>query len=448
MIDGEPLAQAGIRTDASATVRRGLVFVFGFLGLFLLWAVLFPISSAVITPGRLVSAGQNKLIQHRGGGVVRSIEVQEGAALMKGDVILRLDQSEVKARLTQLEARHAHLSARKQRLLAEKNGTDLIGGHGQPLLRGSVLRGGDEVTQPVQALYEEQASELSHGRRRRDAEMLVARSRLDSIRSRLETNADRLANQEAALAMARRQLLKVRPLANEGHVAKVRLWELESGLLNEQSRMDELLGEGEVLKEQLSEAQAELDRLSSANSEKVSSDLTGVLAELAEIRDQIDAARNEVANSVVRAPVDGTLTGMTSHTVGGVVPSGQAIAEMVPTGAPLIAEVKVSPSDIDSVQVGQDARVAFTSYSRRSLDPVVGEVVYVSADSTQPAEQQEPFFVARIRFDRALLPEATQASLSTGMPVEAYIQSTPRVFLSYFLRPLLNNIGRSFREPN
>jgi HlyD family secretion protein len=33
-----------------------------------------------------------------------------------------------------------------------------------------------------------------------------------------------------------------------------------------------------------------------------------------------------------------------------------------------------------------------------------------------------------------------------GMPIEAFVQTTPRTVLSYLVRPLRDQIDRSFRE--
>ena len=91
-----------VPTGNSSIVRKGLIFVFGFLGLFVIWAFAFPIASAVVANGKIVSSGQNKLIQHPTGGVVRSISVQDGSRVTAGDVLLVLDDSTNRAELPRL----------------------------------------------------------------------------------------------------------------------------------------------------------------------------------------------------------------------------------------------------------------------------------------------------------------------------------------------------------
>ena len=114
--------QASAKTDSNSIIRLGFWSVGVVFLAFLLWASLFPLSSAVITPGTFVSDGKNKLVQHQRGGRVREIFVREGEQLLVDQPILALDETQVQADLTQLEARHASLNALKSRLDAERSG--------------------------------------------------------------------------------------------------------------------------------------------------------------------------------------------------------------------------------------------------------------------------------------------------------------------------------------
>ena len=114
--------RANAKTDSGSVIKLGFWSVCVLLAAFLAWGVLFPLSSAVITPGTFVSDGKNKLVQHQKGGRVLDIFVREGQALTAGQPILELDKSRVQADLTQLRARHSSLNALKSRLDAERSG--------------------------------------------------------------------------------------------------------------------------------------------------------------------------------------------------------------------------------------------------------------------------------------------------------------------------------------
>ena len=114
--------RANAKTDSSSIIRLGFWSVGAVLLLFMVWACFFPLASAVITPGTFISDGRNKLVQHQRGGRVKEIFVREGEVMFAGQPILELDKAQVQASLTQLQARHASLTALKSRLDAERSG--------------------------------------------------------------------------------------------------------------------------------------------------------------------------------------------------------------------------------------------------------------------------------------------------------------------------------------
>jgi HlyD family secretion protein len=52
----------------------------------------------------------------------------------------------------------------------------------------------------------------------------------------------------------------------------------------------------------------------------------------------------------------------TVHTVGGVVSPGEPIMLVVPEADKLVVEARVSPIDIDQIQVGQKAALMFSAF--------------------------------------------------------------------------------------
>lgn len=61
------------------------------------WACLVPLSGAVVVPGTLVVESDLKKIQHPAGGVVANIPVRDGMHVSAGDVLLRLDETQLRA---------------------------------------------------------------------------------------------------------------------------------------------------------------------------------------------------------------------------------------------------------------------------------------------------------------------------------------------------------------
>jgi HlyD family secretion protein len=148
----------------------------------------------------------------------------------------------------------------------------------------------------------------------------------------------------------------------------------------------------------------------------------------------------------ITAPIAGTVTGLKTHTIGGVVKPGETIMSLVPSDDKLIVESRVSPIDIDWVHAGLQARVRLTAFKQRSTPPVLGKVVTVSPDRFDDQRTGEAYFLARIEIPPSELAKLGGLEISAGMPVEALIITGRRTMLSYLISPIRDSFGRAFRE--
>src|SRR5574343_331803 len=115
---GETLVQ----TDEDKVVRFGmLTLIVGLVG-FLLWAALAPLDEGVPGIGVVSVDSKRKTIQHLKGGIVEQIAVKEGGRVKAGDVLIRLNDKEVKAQLDITRGQYWAVKAIEVRLLAERDG--------------------------------------------------------------------------------------------------------------------------------------------------------------------------------------------------------------------------------------------------------------------------------------------------------------------------------------
>ena len=104
----------------------GLVVVLVLAGGFGGWASTVPISGALIAPGAVVVDSNVKKVQHPTGGVVGEVRVRDGDVVKAGDIVVRLDETVVRASLAIVVKRLNGLWARAARLEAEQRGLDKI----------------------------------------------------------------------------------------------------------------------------------------------------------------------------------------------------------------------------------------------------------------------------------------------------------------------------------
>jgi HlyD family secretion protein len=108
--------------DARGEIRFGATVFCSFFGLFLGWAALAPLDAAVVAPGVVVVSGSRQTVQHRDGGVVSRILVEEGQAVAEGDVLIELNSPEVLARKEALLSQVLDLQMQRAQLLAISSG--------------------------------------------------------------------------------------------------------------------------------------------------------------------------------------------------------------------------------------------------------------------------------------------------------------------------------------
>ena len=484
--------RASAKTDSNSIIRSGFWAVGVIFVVFLIWACFFPLSSAVITPGTFVSDGKNKVVQHQRGGRVREIFVREGTRLITGQPILALDETQSQAELTKLEARHASLTALKARLDAERSGGDramitasvsrrsvsLRGGSGLSIAAARVLtlRGGEgkqvllrsmtgaESEQPAlvklastppttlpdranQEFLESQRMAYSSGREvlARQTESLA--KKVETLQKQKHGVLARVRAQQTMLDMNRREYDRLLPLAKQGYVARNRLNERERAVLELEGSLAALKLDGEGIDNQIEEVRVQIEKARSEYASSAAREYAKIVSELAEISDQLVAARQSVKGATVRAPVSGVLTRLLSTTVGGVVGAADLIGEIVPDDAPLVVQARVQPSDIDYVRIGQDAKIAVTAFNRRIDDTIRGQVTFKSADAEKDENSGDPYFTVRLKVVGTEGKGRNRLNdIQAGMQSEIYINTGSRTFMAYLAKPLIDSFKRAFRE--
>ena len=111
----------------------------------------------------------------------------------------------------------------------------------------------------------------------------------------------------------------------------------------------------------------------------------------------------------------------------------------------------LQPRIILVVDVSNGADVVVGRRGMRTMRDLKGTLTHVSADLTReqpPAGGQptQPYYVVRISLAPAEVERLGDFRLVPGMPAEVFIETYARTPLQYFLKPLHEQIARTFRE--
>lgn len=180
-------------------------------------------------------------------------------------------------------------------------------------------------------------------------------------------------------------------------------------------------------------------------------DLRETQGKIAELKERVTAAEDQLKRVDLRAPQAGTVHQLAVHTVGGVIGNGEIIMQIVPRADELVVEAKVAPSDIDQVAAGAKAIVRIMAGNQRTTPEINGVLNRISADLTRDPQQNamqppQAYYTVRITLPPEEVVRLQTIRLVPGMPVEVFIQTHERTPLAYLLKPLQEQIARTFRE--
>ena len=120
--------------------------------------------------------------------------------------------------------------------------------------------------------------------------------------------------------------------------------------------------------------------------------------------------------------------------------------QIVPDRDALVAEVKLSPTDIDQVTIGQRVHLRFSAFSQRNTPELNGVVTSVAADLTADQRSGLSYYVVRAEVSDGEWQRLGNVTPVPGMPVEAFIQTGERTALAYLTKPFLDQVARAFKE--
>ena len=168
-------------------------------------------------------------------------------------------------------------------------------------------------------------------------------------------------------------------------------------------------------------------------------------SDLAQTEEQMGKLKDRLDRVKVVSPVDGVVQDLKFRTVGGVIPPGATLMNVVPLDGKMHAEVRVSPSDIGFIKIGQRARIKVATYDFMRYGIIEGEVTMVSPFSSVD-ERQGPYFKVLVSLPKTYVGVDAGKQVEPGMTVQADIITDRQSVLRYMLRPIYLAINQGLRE--
>ena len=450
-----PAALEVVETPASPVSRIISRLIIGFFTLAVIWSFIGRVDINATAQGRILPAGDVKVIQPLEPGFVRAIHVENGQYVHTGDLLVELDPTQPAADADKLQGDLLQAQLDVARLTALK----LAFTGGEPVFHAPAGASLDRVAEAQAAMraqysqHLERVADLGQQIIQKDGEVAEARAQIAKL------NAD--------LPMLKEKDRINRALTARGYGSTLTALDAAQALSDAEH---ELLIAAQKVTE-AGAARAALVRQRGGAGDQyqadVFSDLRKAQEQQSELSQDLIKARSKSAETQLRAPTDGVVEQLQVHTLRGVVLPGERLLTIVPDSHKLTIEARLTNKDVGFVHSGQPVKVKVETFNFTRYGIIPGSVVDVSRDTVdqdpqrpnrsaapaQPAGDTpvpnagSPAYVARIALLRtSIVVDGQPRQLQPGMTVTAEIRTGSRTIADFLLSPIARKTQESLHE--
>jgi membrane fusion protein, type I secretion system len=401
------------------------------------WATFMPLSGAVAIPGTVVSETSVKKIQHPTGGVVASIFVSDGMRVREGDILVRLDDTQVRSNFQVVTNQLGEIRARISRLTAERDGHE-----DRALVRKAAFEGradDDQLLTTESSLFKARADS-----RRSQRELL--RGRIDQLNEEIVGLDAQIKSKQTQFDLIGQELEGVQTLYKEHLTPLTRLTSLQREAARLDGERGQLVSTIAQTRGKINESELQLVKLDQDFRAEVMKDLREAQDKEAELTERVVAAKDQLTHIDLRAPAAGIIHQLSVHTVGGVVTPAEVMMVIVPESDELQIGARLPPNEIDQVHKGQNTLVRFSAFNQQTTPELSGIVSHVSADITRDPQSNAGYYTVRVSLPGREFARLGERQVISGMPAEIFIRTGSRTIMSYLFKPISDQLHRMFRE--
>lgn len=432
-----------IQEQAPAPLPRLVIGAIAVLFLVLLgWACIGRLDIIAVAPGKLVPRSFLQIVQPFEAGIVRELLVREGDRVSAGQVLVRMDTSLSDADSRALTQELQLLGLELRRIDAELAGT--------PLRR--------LAADPADAFMQVEAK-LRHNRQAYLDSLAEQQAQLARARQDLAAAAETKSALEKSLPVLIAQDEGWEKLAQEGYAGKLLAMERKRARIEGEGELAAQVHQVSAHRAAIEQAEQRIAQLRSTNQSKLQAERVEILAQHQKLEQEAAKQSHRHGLLELRAPQDGVIKDLATHTPGSVVQPATVLMTLVPAGDVILAEVWVDNEDAGFVRAGQRTRLKLTAYPFQKYGMIDGAVTHISPDASEAdrgeldagLEGQEKASALRYRalvsLSAPYLERAgTRHAVTPGMQVVSEIHLGTRTVLEYLLSPVQKTLSEAGRE--
>lgn len=456
-----PAALEILETPPSPARIYLLLLICSFVVVAVAWAFFGRIDIIAIAQGKIQSTGRVKLVQPVETGKVRAVLAQNGKRVSEGEVLVELDDRDLRAEETALTTGLAALKGEMRRrsaslALARARSFDAPKMDWPADIPASVRAREENVLRGDIAQLQAGVESFAAQRRQKDAERQRLVDTIASQRQLLtiqQQRVDMRTTLEKTKAGSLASLIDARETIQQQRIT----------LAQQTGQLAETIAAAETLERDTTKL---FETFTAENGQK----LADAEKQADETGQRLVKAQIRAANMTLRAPASGTVQSSTITTIGQVVMPGEEVMRVVPDDSGFEIECYLPNKDIGFVAAGQDAIVKIESFPFTRYGSLTAKVTRVSQEAIPEPEAQQIeasagkstsrntvlggaqrvqnlVFPLTLKADQTSINvDGTAIPISNGMAVAVEIKTGERRIIDYIFSPLVEVSSRALKE--
>ena len=391
-----------------------------FVTIFIIWSIFAEVDEVVNGEGRIVPSSQTKVLQHLEGGIVEEIYLQEGAYVKKGDPIYKLQNAFTHSDANQKEIKLKSLFLHKERLEAEINfEKELIFSKNIGLDNQNIVNNEQEIFTVEMRKYKQ------------DLDLLKDQFAQNSLIKKQKKS--RLKNLKKEMMIASQNLHILKRLLAQGAVSKR---EYLGELAKKQSlstQISEIKSDIPILSSKIVESQNKINAFKSEKKASWLKELGLIELEINQLSEKKIANSDREKRKFIVSPVNGIVKKLYFNTVGGIIKSGDKIAEITPMEDSLIIEANIKTNDRGEIWVDQNVSIEITAYNYAKYGLLKGKLITISPDSFIQRDGSS-YYKVKVKADNYSI--AKDKPILAGMIANIHILTGKKTVFNYIVKPI------------
>jgi hemolysin D len=395
--------------------------------------------------GRVVPLSAVRPVDAQVAGEIIEVAVEPGAEIVKGNIILRLDDTELQNSLNKSKEKILQLQydiARARSALSTAKAFDPADAEYEHFASENLGTSVDIKTELGQlAMAGLRAELITHAASvsEMDANIKSLQSQIAGIEAQIIKAQSNLLSETANVAAAKKLVL-TKNIAQTEYERRSQAYE---------TAKSDLAVAKQLFESKTAETLALRQRRKALVANTIRDWYAGIETAGAQLREQqlevISISRRKELLTV-RAPATGRIEEFKIHTIGARLAEGQMIARIVPAHDQIEIEARIPSGESSFLREQQTVVINLDAYPAERFGSINGKVRSISADSVQD-NTAGWFYILRLSPEQPYLStSAGKVELSPGMTVTVNVVTGNRRMISYLFEPILKALSNGIRE--